>query len=100
MQTAPNAFEVFGIDILLSTPEEGSSDIPVQLLEVNACPDFRQTGDDRHHVIEELFEGVLDIAVKPFFDASSSSSEEEKRPWKAGELRGKWLKSLDKGDDA
>ncbi|KAK9896264.1 tubulin-tyrosine ligase [Cystobasidium minutum MCA 4210] len=95
--TAPNAFEVFGIDILLSTPEESSSDIPVQLLEVNACPDFRQTGDDRHHVIEELFEGVLDIAVKPYFDDPSSTAPEE-TPWKAGERRGKWLKSLDAND--
>lgn len=66
----------------------------MQLLEVNACPDFRQTGEDRHHVIDDLFEGVLDIAVKPFFNASASSSDTP--AWKAGELRGQWLKSLDK----
>lgn len=95
-QTAPNAFEVFGIDILLSTPEEGSQDIPVQLLEVNACPDFRQTGEDRHHVIDELFEGVLELAVKPFFATPAPSSDTP--AWKAGERKGKWLKSLDKED--
>lgn len=66
----------------------------MQLLEVNACPDFRQTGEDRHHVIDELFEGVLALAVKPFFDASASSGDT--RAWKAGERKGKWLKSLDK----
>lgn len=88
--TAPNAFEVFGIDVLLSEPEDGTTEIPVHLLEVNACPDFRQTGDDRHYVIEELFAGVLDLAVKPYFDSASSRND-----WKVGQQRGKWLKSLD-----
>jgi tubulin--tyrosine ligase len=97
-QTAPNAFEVFGVDILLETPPEGSSDIPVYLLEVNACPDFRQTGDERHHVIEKLFEGVLEVAVKPFFESKSTTSAEKEEAWTAGEQRGKWLKCLDKED--
>ncbi len=39
-QTLPNAFEVFGLDFLV----DGSAG--VWLLEVNAFPDFRQTGGD------------------------------------------------------
>jgi len=69
------------------------AEIPLHLLEVNACPDFRQTGDERHHVIEELFEGVLDLAVKPYFDSTDGSAK--RKDWKVGEQRGKWVKSLD-----
>ncbi|EEB06840.1 tubulin-tyrosine ligase [Schizosaccharomyces japonicus yFS275] len=60
-QTLDNAFEIFGVDLLIS------SDQTVSLLEVNAYPDFRQTGDQLSGVIERLFLSVMKTIVCPFF---------------------------------
>ncbi|KAK2880106.1 hypothetical protein FQN49_000553 [Arthroderma sp. PD_2] len=60
-QTLPNAFEVFGVDYLVD--ETGNA----WLLELNAFPDFRQTGDElKCEVVGKLFDEVVEIAVKPF----------------------------------
>ncbi|KAI1938153.1 putative tubulin--tyrosine ligase pby1 [Ophidiomyces ophidiicola] len=65
-QTLPNAFELFGIDFLVD--EKGI----VWLLELNAFPDFRQTGEElRDRVVRTLFEEVMSVAVKPFFGIDS-----------------------------
>jgi tubulin---tyrosine ligase len=37
------------------------------LLEVNAFPDFAQTGDELKGVVAGLFSNVVQVAVKPFF---------------------------------
>jgi tubulin---tyrosine ligase len=60
-QTLPNAFEVFGVDFLVDA--EGRP----WLLEVNAFPDFKQTGEELKELIRGLWEGVVDVAVVPFF---------------------------------
>ena len=60
-QPLPNAFEVFALDFFVD------ADGTVWLLEVNAFPDFKQTGPELKKVIEGLFEGVVDVAVRPFF---------------------------------
>lgn len=61
-QTLPNAFEVFGVDFLVD------KDGRAWLLELNAFPDFGQTGEAlREVVVGRLFEGVVDVAVRPFF---------------------------------
>ncbi|KAE9963310.1 hypothetical protein BLS_009114 [Venturia inaequalis] len=60
-QPLPNAFELFGLDFMVD--EHGVS----YLLEVNAFPDFKQTGDDLKIVIEGLFVDVVEVAIKPFF---------------------------------
>jgi hypothetical protein len=60
-QTLPNSFEMFGLDFLLD-----ASGNP-WLLEANAFPDFKQTGDDLKDVVQGLFEELVDVAVKPFF---------------------------------
>lgn len=61
-QTLPNAFELFGVDFLVDA--EGNA----WLLELNAFPDFAQTGEDlKEVVVGRLFEEVIDVAVKPFF---------------------------------
>lgn len=41
--------------------------LDVFLLEVNSYPDFKQTGDQLSSLIDGLFEGVVDVALKPFF---------------------------------
>ncbi|OGE53038.1 hypothetical protein PENARI_c008G02514 [Penicillium arizonense] len=61
-QTLPNAFELFGVDFLVD------SDGSAWLLELNAFPDFAQTGEDlKEAVVGRLFEEMVDVAVKPFF---------------------------------
>lgn len=62
-QTLPNAFELFGVDFLVD------DDFSVWLLELNAYPDFRQTGIDlQEKIIGGLFEEVVKVAVTPFFN--------------------------------
>lgn len=72
-QPLPNAFEVFGVDFLVDAQGKAS------LMEVNAFPDFKQTGEELDWVIQGLFEGVVDVAVKPFFGVEDRDEEGEKR---------------------
>ena len=61
-QTIPNAFEIFGVDFLVD------ANMNVWLLELNAYPDFKQTGDElRDVVVGGLFQEVVKTAVEPFF---------------------------------
>ena len=60
-QALPFAFEVFGLDFLVDA--EGRA----WLLEVNAFPDFQQTGDGLKGIIAGLWEEVMNVAVRPFF---------------------------------
>jgi tubulin--tyrosine ligase len=69
-QALPNAFEVFGLDFMVSVEEDGT--LGCWLMEVNAFPDFRQTGDDLSGLVEGLFEGVVDVGVAGFFGVEKS----------------------------
>lgn len=69
-QPLPNAFELFGVDFMLDA--EGTP----YLLEINAFPDFAQTGDELNSIVQGLFEEVVDVAIKPFFGLSTG----EERP--------------------
>lgn len=69
-QPLPNAFEIFGLDFMVGI--EGDGGLNAYLLEVNAFPDFRQTGEELSGMIGGLFEGVVDEAVAPFFGARRS----------------------------
>jgi hypothetical protein len=60
-QALPCSFEIFGLDFLVD-----ASGTP-WLLEVNAFPDFKQTGEDLKDLVHGLFEELVDVAVKPFF---------------------------------
>ncbi|RDL41835.1 SurE-like protein [Venustampulla echinocandica] len=60
-QTLPNAFEVYGVDFLVD--EKGTA----FLLEVNAYPDFQQTGDELRGLVGGLWEDVVRVAVGDFF---------------------------------
>ena len=60
-QPLPSAFEIFGVDFLVDG--QGTA----WLLEMNAFPDFRQTGEELKGVVEGLFEEVVEVAVRPYF---------------------------------
>jgi tubulin--tyrosine ligase len=69
---------------------EADGELNTYLLEVNAFPDFRQTGDELSGMIEGLFEGVVDVGVKEFFGVDD---EEKEKGMREGE--GEMVKVLD-----
>ncbi|GAA5859631.1 hypothetical protein JCM1840_006381 [Sporobolomyces johnsonii] len=69
-QVLPNAFEIFGVDFLVD------EEFQVSLLEINACPDFGQTGAELQSIIDHLFACTLDVAVKPFFASQTDLGAE------------------------
>lgn len=75
-QPLPNAFEIFGLDFMVGIEADGS--LNTYLLEVNAFPDFRQTGNELSGMIEGLFEGVVESAIKPFFGLERESQGSDK----------------------
>lgn len=58
-QALPNAIEFYGIDFLLT------EDYQIKLLEVNAYPDFKQTGAKLRHVVDNLFVETARILFSP-----------------------------------
>ncbi|KAI6912059.1 TTL-domain-containing protein, partial [Hortaea werneckii] len=62
-QPLPNAFEIFGVDFLVDG-DEGKA----WLMEINAFPDFAQTGAElKEDLVGGLFEEVVELVVRPFF---------------------------------
>ncbi|KAJ6261398.1 hypothetical protein Dda_4068 [Drechslerella dactyloides] len=80
-QPVPNAFEVFGVDFLVG--EDGV----VRLLEVNAFPDFRQTGEELMGLVGGLFEEVVDVAVSNFFGGEGGGEMGSERMVKVLEMQ-------------
>lgn len=69
-QTLPNTFELFGLDFLVDSAGKA------WLLEVNAFPDFGQTGEElKHIVVGGLFDAVMEVAIKPFFRVPGAPGE-------------------------
>ena len=73
-QPLPNAFELFGLDFMVGI--EGDGELRTWLLEVNAFPDFRQTGGELKGLVGELFEGVVEKGIKPFFGVEEEKANE------------------------
>ena len=72
-QPLPNAFEVFGLDFMVGVEADGW--LSTWLLEVNAFPDFRQTGDELKGLVEGLFEGVVEVGIKPVLGMGGGEGE-------------------------
>lgn len=70
-QTLPNAFELFGVDFMVD------ASLNVWLLELNAFPDFKQTGPElQETVVGGLFDEGIQLATKPFFEHASGRDDE------------------------
>lgn len=67
-QPLPFAFEVFGLDFLVDAEDNA------WLLEVNAFPDFKQTGDELKGVVEGFWRGAVKLGVGPW---ANGEEEEE-----------------------
>lgn len=70
-QALPNAFELFGIDLLV-TDDAGTSELGVHLLEVNAEPAIELTGARLTWILEDLFEAIAKECVGPFIGVESA----------------------------
>ncbi len=70
-QPLPNAFEIFGLDFLVD--DHGT----VWLLEVNAFPDFGQTGEELRGLVGGLWEAVVRGAVEGFFGGGKGDGDGE-----------------------
>ena len=68
-QPLPNAFELFGLDFMVDA--EGTT----WLMEVNAFPDFAQTGGELQDLVKGLMEDVVDVAIKPYFGVEEKESK-------------------------
>lgn len=71
-QPLPNATETFGVDFLVDDK------FNVKLLEINAYPDFKQTGGDLKELIDELFLNVAKHCIKPLLDGSEDNIPKDK----------------------
>lgn len=65
-----NAIEFYGIDFLVN------DDHKVSLLEVNAYPDFKQTGDDLKPLISELFSSTVTTIIDPLVSSKAGPISE------------------------
>lgn len=73
-----NCFELFGLDFLLTRNTEGSFE-RVYLLEINAEPDFLQTGSRLRSIVSDLHKDATDIILDRFFSEASGKKYSEGR---------------------
>jgi hypothetical protein len=72
-QPLPNAFELYGVDFLVSHEPAGLDSLgnsrifQVKLLEINSEPAIELTGRRLHRILEDLFVAIEQVAVLPFF---------------------------------
>lgn len=78
-QPLPNAFELFGLDFMVD------ADGTTWLMEVNAFPDFAQTGSELQDLVKNLMEDVVDVAIKPYFGIEEGEKKAGEK--KAGEKK-------------
>ncbi|KAL3234944.1 putative tubulin--tyrosine ligase PBY1 [Nakaseomyces bracarensis] len=70
-QPLRNAFETYGVDFLVD------SNYSVKILEINAYPDFKQTGDELKGLIDELFKNLVKDCIAPFFNKKIVKESEQ-----------------------
>ncbi|KAF8167947.1 tubulin-tyrosine ligase [Crassisporium funariophilum] len=93
-QALPNAFELFGVDFLIShVPSSRTRPFQINLLEINSEPAIELTGPKLTWILEDLFESIAEVCVKPFF--AQAESRETMETWEIGEVRHNFLKCMD-----
>ncbi|KAK3402256.1 survival protein sure-like phosphatase/nucleotidase [Sordaria brevicollis] len=87
-QPMEQAFEVYGLDFLVDADDaEGKN--RAWLLEVNAFPDFKQTGELKG-VVGGFWEGVIKEAVGPFAGVEIKEEDEKMRLVREVDLGRRW----------
>ncbi|KAI6132698.1 tubulin-tyrosine ligase family-domain-containing protein [Pisolithus croceorrhizus] len=92
-QPLPNAFELYGVDFLVSHVPSGSHGprFQVNILEVNAEPAIELTGRRLTWILEDLFKSIQVVCIAPFAGGVSDRMDS----WKEGEVRYNMQKCLD-----
>ena len=93
IQPVPNAFELYGIDFLVSDETPSGTTTPcfqVKLLEINAEPAIELTGPRLTWILEDLFKSMAEVAVRPFANIGQTIDD-----WEVGETRHYLRKCLD-----
>ncbi|KAH7915394.1 tubulin-tyrosine ligase family-domain-containing protein [Hygrophoropsis aurantiaca] len=95
-QPLPNAFELYGVDFLVSHEMEASSSnndarFGVKLLEINAEPAIELTGPRLTWILEDLFKAIGKVCIGPF----SGQIDAEESTWEVGEVRHNLHKCLE-----
>jgi tubulin---tyrosine ligase len=90
LQPLPNAFELFGVDFLVTHESSSSScgdalALRVNLLEINAEPAIELTGPRLTWILEDLFLGIGKVCVAPF--VMNGLEEAATTLWTVGETR-------------
>ncbi|TFK41016.1 tubulin-tyrosine ligase/Tubulin polyglutamylase [Crucibulum laeve] len=88
-QSLPNAFELYGVDFLV-TYTKSSSTPKVNILEVNAEPAIELTGSRLFWILEDLFVSIAKACIEPFFECSYAEKD-----WAVGEVHHHLIKCLD-----
>ncbi|KAG6832481.1 hypothetical protein H0H92_001527 [Tricholoma furcatifolium] len=90
-QPIPNAFELYGIDLLVAhSRTETGSKFQVKLLEINAEPAIELTGPRLTWILEDLFQSIGRVCVQPFL-----TKNQENDGWGIGQTRHHLIKVLD-----
>jgi len=89
-QPLPNAFELFGIDFLVTDSPASQPRFQVSLLEINTEPAIELTGPRLSWILQDLFVAIGKVCVEPFFNHKSGELE-----WAIGETRHGLIKCLD-----
>jgi hypothetical protein len=92
-QPWPNAWEIFGVDLMVTVdPSNASDSLRVWLLEVNAQPDFAKSGPQLQQKIDTLFARSLQICTLGQDDEPGTNAALE---WQPGESRNGMTLCLD-----
>ena len=94
-QPLPNAFELYGVDFLITHASLSNTGpfYQVKLLEINAEPAIEKTGPRLAWILEELFVSIGIVCVKPFLEGKRVAVMEKR--WELGETRYNLIKCLD-----
>lgn len=89
-QVLPNAFELFGIDLLVTYTSGAIQPLHVFLMEINSEPAIEKTGLRLQWVLQDMFYSITDLVIRPFAGLDCDQS-----PWEVGETRAGFRKCLD-----
>ncbi|KAJ8084194.1 putative tubulin--tyrosine ligase pby1 [Marasmius tenuissimus] len=91
-QPLPNAFELFGVDFLVTHTTNDAGRWQVKLLEINAEPAIELTGPRLKWILEDLFIAMAKVCVRPFSDGQEGVDAS----WPVGETEHNLVKCLER----
>lgn len=89
----PNAFELYGVDFLVTRASSASRKYQVHLLEVNSEPAIELTGPRLTWILEDLFKAIGKVCVAPAFE--SEEGLHLMKDWQVGQTREALTKCLE-----